>query len=215
MKLIVMLLVAGVLLALILVPLFVTQIEARQAREVARYQSKGSASTPRNPAVLVVYFSRSGTTGLTARHLADRLGADIIELKAADYRLGVIGWIHSLRDARHHRARISPGAIDLGKYSTVYLGSPIWLYSPAPPIWEFVESNRFDGKQVVLFNTFNSKFEQHYIDTFREKVMQRGARGFEHRFVRRGRMGAQITPDEMLSTIDEAWSLVPSGSASN
>ena len=69
---------------------------------------------------------------------------------------------------------------------SIYLGSSIWLYSPAPPIWQFVEKNRFDGKHVVLFNTFNSKFKQEYINTFHQKVMERGAVSFEHQFVNRG-----------------------------
>jgi len=87
----------------------------------------------------------------------------------------------------------------------VYLGSPIWLYSPAPPIWQFVEQNRFDGKHVVLFNTFNSRFKQEFIDTFRQKVLQRGARSFEHQFIRRGRMGQQRSPEEMLEAFDSEW----------
>lgn len=67
----------------------------------------------------------------------------------------------------------------------------------------------------MLFNTFNSKFEPHYIDTFREKVVQRSALELEHRFVRRGRMGGQISPKEMLRTIDEDWSLMPPARAGN
>ncbi|MDH1681571.1 hypothetical protein N5E30_08265 [Pseudomonas chengduensis] len=68
------------------------------------------------------------------------------------------------------------------------LGSPIWLYSPAPPIWAFVEHNRFDGQRVVLFNIFSSEFSEEQINAFRVKVMARGARSFEHRYVPRVRM---------------------------
>ena len=34
---------------------------------------------------------------------------------------------------------IAPRTIDLTPFDTVWLGSPVWLYSPAPPIWAFVE----------------------------------------------------------------------------
>ncbi|MBL8310862.1 MAG: hypothetical protein JNL19_10610 [Burkholderiales bacterium] len=77
--------------------------------------------------------------------------------------------------------------------------------SPAPPIWAFVERHRFDGKQVVLFNTINSHFGDEHIARLREKVMSRGARSFEHRHVLRGRMTQQLTADEMLRAMDEAW----------
>lgn len=110
-----------------------------------------------------------------------------------------------MNDARGHVADITPRTIDLTQFDTIYLGSPVWLYSPAPPIWAFAENNRFDGKHVVLFNTFNSHFGPEYIEAFRATVMQRGARSFRHRYILRGRMGQQITPGEMLKAIDAEW----------
>lgn len=197
------------LFALILVPLVVTQIEWRQSRETAAHSFTAPLPAPQIEPTAVVYFSRSGNTRLAARFLAARLGAELIELRDDDYRLGVVGWVHSLHDARGHDATITPATLDLSRYRTVYLGSPIWLYSPAPPIWAFAQNNRFDGQRIVLFNTFNSKLEQHFIDEFRDLVIARGARTFEHRFVNRGRMGAQISTDEMLGKIEQEWVLIP------
>lgn len=57
----------------------------------------------------------------------------------------------------------------------------------------------------MLFATFNSRFKPEYIEAFKAKVMERGARSFEHKFVRRGRMTQQIGPDEMISAIDSEW----------
>lgn len=88
---------------------------------------------------------------------------------------------------------------------TVYVGSPIGLYSPAPPIWAFAARHRFDGQDVVPFNSFNSNFKQRYIDEFRELVMAQGARSFRHVFVNRGRMGQQLSTDSVLGQIDETW----------
>ncbi|MCY1558730.1 hypothetical protein D9M68_956890 [compost metagenome] len=111
-----------------------------------------------------------------------------------------------MRDARSHAADISPRMIDLSAHDTVYLGSPIWMYSPAPPIWQFVASQRLDGMRVVLVNTFNSRFKPEFIEQFRQLVLQRGARTFEHEFVRRGRMGWQLPPQVMLDKFDARWS---------
>jgi hypothetical protein len=41
------------------------------------------------------------------------------------------------------------------KFNLIILGSPIWYFRPAQPLWTFVEKNNFQGKAVVLFNTFN------------------------------------------------------------
>lgn len=194
-----------VLSAVVLVPLVVTIIENDQARENEKLLPHVASTGRSSGRTAVVYFSRSGNTALLARHLAKRLGARLYRLEANDYDLGLVGWVNAMRDARKHEAVISPQTIDLSGYDAIYLGSPIWLYSPAPPIWQFVEQNRFDGKQVVLFNTFNSQFKQEYIDTFRHKVLQRGARSFEHQFIRRGRMGRQLSPEEMLEAFDSEW----------
>lgn len=107
-------------------------------------------------------------------------------------------------DARQGESVITPATIDLSGYDRVYLGPPIWLYSPAPPIWQFVENNRFDGQDVVLFNTYNSEFGQDYIESFRQKVLSKGANSFRHRAVLRGRMGRQLSAEEMLRLFDES-----------
>lgn len=195
-----------------LVPVSVTWIERRQSQDLAsREPYRNSTAKSR---VAVVYFSRSGNTGLAARHVANRLGADLFELKAPDYELGLKGWANAMQDAREAEADISPRTIDLSGYDTVYLGSPIWLYAPAPPIRAFVEHNRFDGKRVILFNTYNSEFKPGFIDAFRDVVMARGAASFEHMAVQRGRMTRQIGPGEMLRNIDAGWRLVPSKESS-
>lgn len=184
----------------------VTRIENRQIRDNA--QRLGAAVDPVvRSEVAVVVFSRSGNTAVAAQHIAQRMRARLLRIEAPDYEPGLPGIARALRDARSHDARITPTAADLRGVRTVYLGSPIWLYSPAPPIWAFAARNRFDGQDVVLFNTFNSKFEQRFIDDFRHLVLQQGARSFRHVFVKRGRMGQQLGTDAMLREIDSEWRL--------
>ncbi|WP_217898202.1 flavodoxin family protein [Zobellella denitrificans] len=181
------------LLAVLGVLLAVTWIESRQARQLEGLAPSVPAGATASRAA-VVYFSRSGNTALAARHLAGRLNARLFALQAPDYRLGMPGLAHALKDANALKRtpgtlpEITPRTIDLTPFDTLYLGSPVWLYSPAPPIWAFVEHHRFDGQHVVLFNTFNSQFGEDHIAAFRAKVMARGARSFEHRQVLRGRM---------------------------
>ena len=192
-----------VLVILVLVPVVVTQIENYQAREnEQRLQQSLLTSNPANTTAVIV-FSRSGNTAVLARHIANQEQADFYRLEAPDYKLGLKGWINAMWDARQGEAVITPATIDLSAYDTIYLGSPIWLYSPAPPIWQFVENNRFDGKDVVLFNTFNSQFKQEFIDTFRQQILAKGAKSFAHRFVQRGRMGQQISIDVMLQRFED------------
>ena len=204
-------LVAVVGLVMLSLVVGVTTIEGRQARQVA---GMGPYATPTQAArsrVAVVYFSRSGNTALAARHVAMRLDASLYALEVPQYALGVSGLAHSALDAKARRddpaklPDINPLTVDLKPFDTVWLGSPVWFYSPAPPIWAFVENNRFDGQHVVLFNTFNSNFGEDQIAAFKAKVLARGARSFEHRHVLRGRMTQQLSPEDMLKAIDLEW----------
>jgi len=186
----------GALLAIaLLVLLAVTWIESRQARQLEGKQPYAPAAAVSASRTAVVYFSRSGNTAL----------------EASDYQLGLGGLAHAVKDANTRRTQpemlpdITPRTIDLTPFDTVWLGSPVWLYSPAPPIWAFVEHNRFDGQHVVLFNTFNSHIGEDYIAKLEAKVMERGANSFEHRHVLRGRMTQQLTPEQMLQAIDAEW----------
>lgn len=196
--------------ATLLYLLAVTLIESYQARQI-KDKSPYTVDASHRSDTAVIYFSRSGNTALAARHVAKRLDANIIALKAPDYELGLSGLTHAVKDANTRRTQpeklptIIPSKVDLSTYDTVWLGSPVWLYSPAPPIWSFIENNRFDGQHVVLFNTFNSHIGDEYIAAFKAKVMAHGAKSFEHRHLLRGRMTQQITPDEMLKTIDQEW----------
>jgi flavodoxin len=181
----------------------VTRVENAQHSANQQLQERLATASDKQATTAVVVFSRSGNTGILANHIANKTNANIYEITANNYELGVPGLISALKDARSNVADIMPTRIDLSSYDTVYLGSPIWLYSPAPPIWQFAKDNDFTNKHVVLFNTFNSKFEQHFIDEFEALVRSNGAVSFSHQYVKRGRMGSQISTEQMLKIFDQ------------
>ena len=88
----------------------------------------------------------------------------------------------------------------------MFLGSPIWFYRPAPPIFEFAINNKFNDKDVVLFNSYNSNFGQDHIDEFKSIIMKNGAKTFAHKAIKRGRMGSQISREEYINIIKNKFS---------
>jgi hypothetical protein len=64
-----------------------------------------------------------------------------------------------------------------------------------------VEKNNFQGKAVVLFNTFNSRFKSEQIHEFQQLINTRGGRFLDHLFVRRGRIFNQISGNELIRRI--------------
>ncbi|ENM5935522.1 hypothetical protein CTB58_003377 [Vibrio mimicus] len=191
------------IVAVFTVAFVVTRVENSQSSKNKQLRQFGPLSVTTESNVAVVVFSRSGNTGVLANHIADKRNGHLYEITAEDYDLGIPGWISALKDARSNIADISPETIDLSTYETVYLGSPIWLYSPAPPIWQFAKNSDFTGKNVVLFNTFNSKFEESFIRDFELLVRSKGAVSFKHQYVDRGRMGNHISTEYMLNSFDK------------
>lgn len=82
----------GLLLVLAaLVVVTVTWIERRQAGDLQALAPYVSPMAEQKSRTAVVYFSRSGNTALAARHVARRLDAQLFEIQAPAYRLGLQG----------------------------------------------------------------------------------------------------------------------------
>jgi len=137
---------------------------------------------------LVLCYSRNGNTEAMAKEIARYHKADLKFIEAESYSRDFKGWYNAFMDAKNEiETIINPGTIDMSSYDLVFLGSPIWLFRPAPPLWTFVSNNDFTSKSVVLFNTFNSRFKQENIDEFRDLVTSKGGRLIDHIYIRRGR----------------------------
>jgi flavodoxin len=164
---------------------------------------KSLNQTQKSSKTLVVFFSRSGNTELMARKIAEIKEAHVLPITSNKYSIGFKGWIEALDDARKKEAEITPSKVDLTHYDTIYIGSQIWLYSPAPPIFEFAKNNDFSNKKVILFNSMNSKFEQKYIDDFKNQVEQNGGVFLKHLYIIRGRMTQQMDVETFLKDVEQ------------
>lgn len=154
--------------------------------------------------ILVVYYSRSGNTEIMAREIGRRYNTDILSI-SADYPLSYSGWRKASRDASDNvtETQIRPETVDLKKYKYIFLGSPIWWYRPAPPLWTFVKKNNFNGAYVILFNTFNSRFKEENITEFRNLVEKQDGKFTDHIYIKRGRIMNQLNTEELVNEIRE------------
>ena len=152
----------------------------------------------------MVVYSYSGNTRAVADEIIKRFKADLVILKAKKYD-GFAGSIKANNDAWNEvkTVEIEPETIDMSQYNLIFLGSPIWWYRPAVPLWAFVDMNQFTNKPVVLFNTFNSKFKSKYIEEFFNLVEKKGGQFLDHIYVRRGRWYAQLSREELLEKFNE------------
>ncbi len=109
---------------------------------------------------LVAYFSVSGTTQKAAEKLADVMGADLFEIKAAmPYTQADLDWTNNKSRSSvemsnpQSRPKIADACENMSEYDTVYIGFPIWWYVAPTIINTFLESYNFSGKTVIPFAT--------------------------------------------------------------
>ena len=110
---------------------------------------------------VVVYFSWSpdGNTRFAAKTIAAKLGAQTFEIKAAkayssDYRTCCIEAKPECYSKKQREIHLIEG-LDLAKYKVIFVGTPNWWGTMAPPVRTFVTENAsaLRGKIVCLFQT--------------------------------------------------------------
>ena len=129
--------------------------------------SAAQAPAPSNKKILVVYFSRTGeeygigkitkgNTAIIAEMIAQKVDADIFELKAAtpypdEYEACTELAKQELKsDAR---PAFAANVDNLAQYDTIFIGYPIWWGAVPRVMMTFLEANDFKGKTIIPFCT--------------------------------------------------------------
>ncbi|HYS64884.1 MAG TPA: flavodoxin [Paraburkholderia sp.] len=108
--------------------------------------------------VLVVYFSRTGTTRVLASEIAKMLAADLEEICDRSHRSGALGYLRSLVDALKKRpAEIVPAGLDIAAYDLVVIGTPVWASSVSAPVRSYLIENRARLRHVAFFCSFGGQ----------------------------------------------------------
>lgn len=109
---------------------------------------------------LVAYFSASGVTASKAKKLADKLGADLSEIRPVkEYSNADLDWLNKRSRSTvemndpESRPEIQELDHDISGYEEIHIGFPIWWYTAPRIINTFLESADFTGKKIHLFAT--------------------------------------------------------------
>lgn len=106
-----------------------------------------------DPTKLVVYFSRMGYTKKKALEAADRTGAEIYEVRAAERTSGTLGFWWCGRYGMHRWPMpIEDIGVQLEKYDHVTVCSPVWVFNLCAPMREFCKkaSGRIRSADYIL-----------------------------------------------------------------
>lgn len=106
--------------------------------------------------ILVVWFSRTGTTREIANMIHARVGGDMQEIKAADpYPADDTACGDRVTRERSSDARppLATKIENFDSYDVIFVGHPIWQGTLPPPLFTFFEAYDFSDKTVVPFCT--------------------------------------------------------------
>ena len=129
---------------------------------------KAMAETSKGKKVLVAYFSRTGeqysvgrisegNTAIIAKMIAEQTGGDLFEIKVAkdNYPQSYTALTEYAKKEKQQNARPEiVGKVDnFASYNTIFIGYPNWWSDMPMPVYTFLESYDFTGKDVVPFCT--------------------------------------------------------------
>ncbi|MEE3625694.1 hypothetical protein UCD39_17165 [Nitrospirillum sp. BR 11752] len=105
-------------------------------------------------AVLIAYYSLTGTTRAVVQELARHLHADIEEIRCDRYTVSFLGWWRAAMDSRRRRlVEIAPAVHAVRDYDLVILAGPIWAWQPCPPLRAYVQRERAELPDTALLLT--------------------------------------------------------------
>jgi hypothetical protein len=105
---------------------------------------------PRN-GVLVVCYSRGGTTLRVARHIADALDADFERIEEPGSRDGVGGYARSALEALARGLPTIRTQKDPRDYGLVVVGTPVWVGTMASPVRSYLTAHGLQLQNAGFF----------------------------------------------------------------
>ncbi len=104
--------------------------------------------------ILVVFYSRSGTTRRIAEALSKALECDLEEITEPRPRTGSLGYFRSLLEASRKRpSTILPKKHEVTSYDLVVIGTPVWAWSPSSPVRAYLMATANKLPEVAFFCT--------------------------------------------------------------
>lgn len=104
---------------------------------------------------LVVYYSMTGNTDFIAKTIADTIKADLLHLKPLNEPKTKNKFVRFFWSGREACMKTKPElekyTINPEDYGIIFLGTPVWAFTYAPPLRTFISTHKIKNKKIVLF----------------------------------------------------------------
>ncbi len=106
---------------------------------------------------LVVFYSLEGNTKFIAQAIAQSAGADILELRPKK-GISSSGFMKYFWGGKQVLTKEKPELLPLEKnpheYDLIFIGTPVWASTFAPPLLTFFSEEKLRDKKIALFCTY-------------------------------------------------------------
>lgn len=108
-----------------------------------------------SPKVLIAFYSYTGNTRAAALQIQKKVGGDLFEIKPVKAYPTVYKTCVAVAKKEINAGYLPPLAeeIDISKYSIIFIGSPNWWGTMAPPVHTFIKNSSIEGKTIIPFFT--------------------------------------------------------------
>ena len=141
------------------------KVSNKNKAEMAKFSNE-TTLTANLGKTLVIYYSLSGRTKDIALQIQNLTNADIYEIKPKEeIKSGPALYLTSKKQiSSGEYPEIVNDFPNIEEYNTIFVGSPIWWYTAAPVVLEFLKEFDFQNKNVVPFSTQGSNYGTFFED---------------------------------------------------
>jgi len=136
---------------------------------------------------LVVYYSRTGYGKALAYKTADKLGANIFEIKTKEKTDGFSGFMWCGRFGMHRwEMPIEPIPANLEAFESVTIIPPVWVFALSSPVRTFCRIAKGKIKNVDLVSIHFSKGKYENVKSEAERLLQTEIKNYQSLICRYG-----------------------------
>lgn len=129
-------------------------------------------SVPKNPRILVAYFSYSGNTERGAKLIAEMTGGDLFAIQMQRPYSGGIYEASQKDLGAYHKPPLASSVKDMARYDVILLGYPTWWGTLPMPVVSFLEAYDFSGKTIVSFSSHGGTKFGDSVSALSKKALQ-------------------------------------------
>ncbi len=129
--------------------------QATQSRVETKNTVQEGATDLKNKKILIAYFSHTNHTREFAEEIQKNVGGNLFALEPADtYPISHDAVVAQAKNEVNsgYMPKLKQD-VDTSPYDVIFIGTPIWWYTFAPPVRTFLTSHDLSEKVIIPFST--------------------------------------------------------------